>query len=66
MNKFIFYDTETSSAKEIDFVQVIQVGTILTSSSLEELETLDIICSPLPWTLITPKALLLNKKKGDI
>ena len=38
MNKFIFYDTETSSAKEIDFVQVIQVGTILTSSSLEELE----------------------------
>ena len=63
MNKFIFYDTETSSAKEIDFVQVIQVGTILTSSSLEELETLDIICSPLPWTLITPKALLLNKKK---
>jgi len=63
MNQFIFYDTETSSAKEIDFVQVIQVGSILTSSSLDEIDTLDLICTPLPWTLITPKALLLNKKQ---
>ena len=63
MDKFIFYDTETSSAKEIDFVQVIQVGSILTSPILDEIETLDLICTPLPWTLITPKALLLNKKK---
>ena len=63
MDKFIFYDTETSSAKEIDFVQVIQIGSILTTPILDEIETLDLICNPLPWTLITPKALLLNKKK---
>ena len=63
MDKFIFYDTETSSAKELDFVQVIQIGSILTSSSLDEIETFDTICAPLPWTLITPKSLLLNKKK---
>ncbi len=63
MDKFIFYDTETSSAKELDFVQVIQIGSILSSSSFDEIETFDTICAPLPWTLITPKALLLNKKK---
>tara|TARA_B100001250_G_scaffold137737_1_gene117837 strand:- start:3020 stop:4408 length:1389 start_codon:yes stop_codon:yes gene_type:complete len=63
MNQYIFYDTETSSAKEIDFVQVIQVGAIASSTSLNEIDTLDLMCTPLPWTVITPKALLLNKKK---
>ncbi len=63
MNQFIFYDTETSSLRELNFVQAIQIGSILTNSSLEEIDSFSLLCSPLPWTLITPKALLINKKK---
>ena len=63
MDQFIFYDTETSSLRELNFVQAIQIGSILTNSSLEQIDSFSTLCSPLPWTLVTPKALLINKKK---
>ena len=63
MNNFIFYDTETSSVKELNYIQAIQIGSILTNSSLEKIDSFSLMCAPLPWTLITPKALLVNKKK---
>ena len=63
MNNFIFYDTETSSVKELNYIQAIQIGSILTNSSLEKIDSFRLICAPLPWTLITPKALLINKKE---
>ena len=63
MDQFIFYDTETSSVKELNFIQAIQIGSILTNPSLEKIDSFSLICAPLPWTLITPKALLINKKK---
>ena len=63
MDQFIFNDTETSSVKELNFIQAIQIGSILTNSSLEKINSFSLICAPLPWTLITPKALLINKKK---
>ena len=62
MNNFIFYDTETSSVKELNYIQAIQIGSILTNSSLEKIDSFSLMCAPLPWTLITPKALLINKK----
>ena len=63
MNNFIFYDTETSSVKELNYIQAIQIGSILTNSSLEKIDSFSLICAPLPWTLVTPKALLINKKE---
>ena len=63
MNNFIFYDTETSGVKEIDFIQVIQFGSIQTNGDFKVLDTLNELCAPLPWTLVTPKALTVNKKK---
>ena len=63
MDQLIFYDTETSSVKELNFIQAIQIGSILTNPSLEKIDSFSLICAPLPWTLITPKALLINKKK---
>ena len=62
MNNFIFYDTETSGVKEIDFIQVIQFGSIQTNGDFKVLDTLNELCAPLPWTLVTPKALTVNKK----
>tara|TARA_A100001234_G_scaffold88531_1_gene78089 strand:+ start:74 stop:1465 length:1392 start_codon:yes stop_codon:yes gene_type:complete len=63
MNNFIFYDTETSSVKELNYIQAIQIGSILTNSSLEKIDSFSLMCAPLPWTLVTPKALLINKKE---
>ena len=31
MNNFIFYDTETSGVKELDFIQVLQFAAIKTN-----------------------------------
>ena len=33
MNNFIFYDTETSGVKELDFIQVIQFAAIQTNDN---------------------------------
>ena len=62
MKNFIFYDTETSAVKEIDFIQVIQFGSIQTNADFKVLNKLNELCAPLPWTLVTPKALAVNKK----
>ena len=62
MKKFIFYDTETTGLKELNYVQVIQIGSLLTDENFKDLDSFDLICAPLPWTLVTPKALLVNKK----
>ena len=63
MNNFIFYDTETSGVKELDFIQVIQFAAIQTNDNFIKTNSFNEFCSPLPWTLISPKALLVNKKK---
>ena len=62
MNNFIFYDTETSGVKELDFIQVIQFASIQVNENFENINTFNELCSPLPWTLVSPKALLVNKK----
>ena len=62
MRNFIFYDTETTGVKELDFLQVIQFAAIQTDESLNEKRTFEQLCSPLPWTLVSPKAVLVNKK----
>ena len=63
MKKFIFYDTETTGLKELNYIQVIQIGSLLTDEVFKDLDSFDHICAPLPWTLVTPKALLVNKKE---
>ena len=45
MNNFIFYDTETSSVKELNYIQAIQIGSILTNSSLEKIDSFSLMCS---------------------
>jgi exodeoxyribonuclease-1 len=62
MTNFVFYDTETTGKDQRDFIQVIQVASILTNSHLEQLNDMDLSCRPLPWTLVTAGALLTNKK----
>jgi len=62
MNNFIFYDTETSGVRELDFIQVIQFAAIQTNDNFIKTNSFNEFCSPLPWTLISPKALLVNKK----
>ena len=62
MNNFIFYDTETSGVKELDFIQVIQFAAIQVNDNFESINSFNEFCSPLPWTLVSPKALLVNKK----
>ena len=62
MNNFIFYDTETTGVKELDFLQVIQFACLQTNSDFHTTNSFEQLCSPLPWTLVSPKALLVNKK----
>ena len=63
MNNFIFYDTETTGVKELDFIQVIQFAAIQTNNNFSKVHSFNELCSPLPWTLVTPKALSVNKKR---
>ena len=63
MNNFIFYDTETSGVKELDFIQVLQFAAIKTNEDFLKVDSFNEFCSPLPWILISPKALLVNKKR---
>ena len=62
MNNFIFYDTETTGVKELDFLQVIQFAAIQSTASFQSQDSFEQLCAPLPWTLVSPKALLINKK----
>tara|TARA_A100000164_G_scaffold380368_1_gene427535 strand:+ start:3832 stop:5223 length:1392 start_codon:yes stop_codon:yes gene_type:complete len=63
VNNFIFYDTETTGVKELDFIQVIQFAAIQTNNNFSKVNSFNELCSPLPWTLVTPKALSVNKKR---
>ena len=58
---YIFTDTETTGL-DINFSQIIQVGSILTDEDLNQEETQDIGCNLLPWIVPTPEAFLVHKK----
>ncbi|MDC3323805.1 methionine synthase [Gammaproteobacteria bacterium] len=58
---YIFTDTETTGL-DINFSQIIQVGSILTDESLYEENSQDIGCKMLPWVVPSPEAFLVHKK----
>ncbi len=62
MNNFIIYDLETTGKDERNFIQAIQIGSILLDENLNELDVHNISCRPLPWTLVTPDSILVNRK----
>ena len=45
MNNFIFYDTETSGVKELDFIQVIQFAAIQVNDNFESINSFNEFCS---------------------
>ena len=47
MNNFIFYVTETSGVKELDFIQVIQFAAIQTNDRFIQANSFNEFCSPL-------------------
>ena len=47
MNNFIFYDTETSGVKELDFIQVIQFAAIQTDENFRSINSFNELCRPL-------------------
>ena len=61
MNNFIFYDTETSGVKELDFIQVIQFAAIQTDENFRSIIRL---MNYVAFTLDSSftKALAVNKK----
>ncbi len=58
---YVFTDTETTGL-DINFSQIIQVGSILTDDSLNEENSQDIGCKLLPWVVPSPEAFLVHKK----
>ena len=58
---YVFTDTETTGL-DINFSQIIQVGSILTDDSLKEEKSQDIGCKLLPWVVPSPEAFLVHKK----
>ena len=62
MNNFIIYDLETTGKDERNFIQAIQIGSILLDHNLNVLDVHNISCRPLPWTLVTPDSILINRK----
>ena len=58
---YIFTDTETTGL-DINFSQIIQIGSILTDESLNQENSQDIGCKVLPWIVPTPEAYLVHKK----
>ena len=58
---YIFTDTETTGL-DINFSQIIQIGSLLTDESLNEENTQDIGCKLLPWIVPSPEAYLVHKK----
>ena len=58
---YVFTDTETTGL-DINFSQIIQVGSILTDESLNEENSQDIGCKLLPWVVPSPEAFLVHKK----
>ena len=58
---YIFTDTETTGL-DINFSQIIQIGSILTDESLNQENSQDIGCKLLPWIIPSPDAYLVHKK----
>jgi len=58
---FIFTDTETTGL-DINFSQIIQVGSLVTDESLEVENEHNLSCNLLPWIVPSPEALLVHKK----
>ena len=58
---YIFTDTETTGL-DINFSQIIQVGSILTDESLNQENSQDIGSKLLPWVVPSPDAFLVHKK----
>ena len=60
MPNFVFYDFETSSSNKY-WVQIIQIGAILTNDYLDELDCFDVICRLSPGIIPEAMALIVNK-----
>ena len=58
---FVFNDTETTGLN-INFSQIIQIGSILTSENFEEIDSIDDECQILPWVVPDPGAYFTHKK----
>lgn len=58
---YIFTDLETTGL-DINFSQIIQVGSLLTDESLVIEDEQDLSSKLLPWIVPNPEALLVNKK----
>ena len=58
---YIFTDTETTGL-DINFSQIIQIGSLLTDESLIQENSQDIGCQLLPWIVPSPEAYLVHKK----
>ena len=61
-NRFIFSDTETTGRDERDFIQIIQSASVLTDETFQALDSMNVSCAPLPWTVPTPGAYLTHRK----
>ena len=61
-NKLIFSDTETTGRDERDFIQIIQSASLLTDENFKTVDSMNVSCAPLPWTVPTPGAYLTHKK----
>ena len=60
-NCYIFTDTETSGL-DINFSQIIQVGSLLTDENLVVEEEQNLSSKLLPWIIPSPEALLVHKR----
>ncbi len=58
---FIFTDTETTGL-DINFSQIIQVGSVLTDDAIHTEDSQDLDCKLLPWVVPSPEAFLVHKK----
>lgn len=62
---FIFYDLETTGRTN-SWDQIIQIGAILTNSSLEEIDRFELRCKLSPGAIPYPTALLVNNTTVDV
>ena len=58
---YVFNDTETTGLN-INFSQIIQIGSILTSETFDQIDSLDEECQILPWVVPDPGAYFTHKK----
>ena len=58
---FVFYDTETTGL-DINFSQIIQIGSVLTDSNFKILDELNLNSQVLPWVVPSPDAFLVHKQ----